>query len=420
MSYRTTLLQKRVSSATDALQEFRSARDDAFPLVLVPDDRWCCSCMLAVPSGPHCILHRWGKDIDPEHMAQPGLHLCSPACERIAYCVTQQACTYNAPVKSCPTADNVMVDCDLTLMFMIGPDPIRVKKFVYNLGARRFDEFLFAAVEEGIRHLIRSCLHTEVYELRGNSDERVRETLDELNRKFNLFGVDFQSAAITDVKFKPELQNTLQSTTEFKAKIGEEEKKHKNLMNQIDNQQTRDVVELDKQNIRSIQDSKARRDRLLIDRDRIGTETKGRAEVAIEEANNYAVVRKVRAESEKNVAQTQGMQKLEEAVAVAGAKDKAARIQVDQETKTLIYESEQRLANSKNQADALIAEAQAEEKAAGPLKLKREYQLKMAQLEVLGGLAQNTNIVISGDMGDRLIDKMLAQNIVGDISLTDS
>lgn len=66
-----------------------------------------------------------------------------------------------------------------------------------QLGARRFDEFLFAAVEEAIRHLIRTCMHTEVYELRGNSDDRVRLTQRELNKKFQPFGVSFQVCALS-------------------------------------------------------------------------------------------------------------------------------------------------------------------------------------------------------------------------------
>jgi len=32
------------------------------------------------------------------------------------------AITYNAPAQQCPTADNVMVDVDLSLTFVIGPD----------------------------------------------------------------------------------------------------------------------------------------------------------------------------------------------------------------------------------------------------------------------------------------------------------
>lgn len=74
----------------------------------------------------------------------------------VAYIVTQQSCTYNAPVKSCPTKDNVMVDCELTIVFSIGPSPEDVKAFVYNLGAVKFNDFLSAEIEEAIRQLVRA------------------------------------------------------------------------------------------------------------------------------------------------------------------------------------------------------------------------------------------------------------------------
>ena len=60
-----------------------------------------------------------------------------------------------------------MVDVDVAILLQIGPDPEEVKMFCYRLGAKRFDEFMYAAVEESIRHLMRASLHTEVYELKG-------------------------------------------------------------------------------------------------------------------------------------------------------------------------------------------------------------------------------------------------------------
>merc|ERR1719192_1302191 len=73
---------------------------------------------MSIPTGPHCVMHKWGKDDgfneeleDNDFLATPGL-LCCTIGQQIAYVVTSQAVTYNAPVKSCPTADNVMVDCD--------------------------------------------------------------------------------------------------------------------------------------------------------------------------------------------------------------------------------------------------------------------------------------------------------------------
>eukprot|EP01084_Bolivina_argentea_P141953 249417_1 len=194
---KTQLVQDRIASPMDALVRFQNAdmaKADTVPLVLSPDDRYSCSCLLQVPSGVYCVKHKWGDDYDEKNLAQAGL-TCLPSWYRIAYCVTPQSCTYNAPVKSCPTEDNVMVDCDLTLVFMIDPAVDDVKNFVYNLGAHRFNEFLAAATEEGIRQLVRQTPHHKIYELRGGN--LVRSMLDELNDKFKKFGVTFTKAAIT-------------------------------------------------------------------------------------------------------------------------------------------------------------------------------------------------------------------------------
>merc|ERR1719166_513334 len=132
-------------------------------------------------------------------LADAGLK-CAPACYQIAYCVTKQSCTYEGVVKSCPTIDNVMVDCELTLVFQIGPEPEKVRQFVYKLGAPRFNEFLSAAVDEGIRQLVRGEKLENVLELRGSSQAGVRRVMESLNEKFKDFGVSFSRAVITEVR----------------------------------------------------------------------------------------------------------------------------------------------------------------------------------------------------------------------------
>jgi hypothetical protein len=311
-----------------------------------------------------------------------------------------------------------MVDCDLTLVFKIGPAPKKVKEFVYLLGARRFDEFLYAAVEEGIRHLIRTCLHTEIYELRGTTDARVKNTMDMLNKKFGVFGVFFETMAITDVGFSAALQRTLQETTEYKSKIEEQEKKQKNFMDEVLFRQTRELKELEKNNARLIQDLQAKRVRVEIERDKARIEALSKKEVAVTQASATAEVSLVKAHSELKNAKNQGLKKSEEILGVVKAKTLAQRIQVDQEVSTAVYEAEQRLAIAKNQAAALLARAEAEAKAASSLQMKREHDLRMAKLEVLQIMGQNANITVSGAQGDRVLDAILSNDVLGDIKLS--
>lgn len=59
-----------------------------------------------------------------------------------------------------------MVNVDLSLTFKIGPDTEAARKFVYRLGAHRFDELLSAEAEEAIRGLVYSVTHDKVNDLR--------------------------------------------------------------------------------------------------------------------------------------------------------------------------------------------------------------------------------------------------------------
>merc|ERR1719436_1429612 len=123
-------------------------------------------------------MQRFGKDVG---IAPPGGAFRAPF-YRIAYVVTQQSCTYNAPVKECPTSDNVRVGVDVVIVFMIR-DP---SAFVYKLGAVHFDQLLSGAVDEGIRLLVRQQTHQTVRTLRGN---RADKMLTHLNKKFETSGV---------------------------------------------------------------------------------------------------------------------------------------------------------------------------------------------------------------------------------------
>jgi len=101
-----------------------------------------------------------------------------------------------------------MIHADITLVFQI----IDAVKFVYELGAVKFDWLLEAATEERIRALIRGTQHDHIYELRGS---RAIKLLKELNEKFEPFGVHFSDATITNVYLPQTLADTLQKETTF-------------------------------------------------------------------------------------------------------------------------------------------------------------------------------------------------------------
>jgi len=412
---KTNLIQKVIGDIANAIDHFAPQGNNT-PIVLVPKPRWCGSCSMTVPTGPLCILHEWGKDTDPTSFAQTGL---VPACswKEVAYAVQKGAITYNAPVKSCPTADNVMVDCDLVLVFQIGPGAKAVRDFCYKLGARRFDEFLYAAVEEAIRQLVRTCLHTEVYDLKDGQDRRVRDTLAELNKKFSRFGVDFTRMAIIDVRFKKTLQETLQKVTEYGSMIKEQNKKQKHMMDHIEFTRGQKVQELEQMNRRYIQAAQADRTRVEIDRERLQVDAVSRAEVACTKERQHASVAEAQATSLLYTTKAQGLKNQEEVLADVRARERQAKIKVAQQCKSSIYASTARRDAAKAEGEAVILDARAEEAAAASLKIMREHELRMAKMEVLQAMASNNKIVISGEQGDKLINELMDNSIMGNVTL---
>ncbi|MES1909105.1 MAG: hypothetical protein MHM6MM_001907 [Cercozoa sp. M6MM] len=411
---RTTLTQESVATAADALERFNDeARNGRLPLVLIPEERNCCSCMLTVPSGVHAILHKWGADanagVEGGELAPAGLH-CLPAYYKVAYVVSQQSCTYNAPVKACPTKDNVMIDCDLALVFRIGPTPADVKKFVYTLGASRFNEFLSSATEEGIRQLVRETPHQQAYELRGGN--LVRHMIDELNKKFSKFGVTFTSAVITDVRLPGDLAHTLQATTEFDSKIKDSEKEHEHNVKVIDFDSAQKIEEQQKDFDLKILKVEARRDRALVDREKLATDARGRLDVAVTQAQETAAVQEKNALSEKHVVKLTGQKEGAEKTAAAGARAERIKISADKDAEARIQESEMRVKAAEDRARALRTEADAEKLGSQSLRAIREHKLAMARAEVLEILSRSQRIVISGDQGDKLINSILDSGIL--------
>jgi len=419
---KTQIVARNIGDPADSARIFNSAsRNDEVPVVLVPSSRWWCSCYYTVPSGVSCITQRFGKDCDPEiegvrQLADAGL-ICAPACYQIKYCVTRQSCTYDAPVKACPTIDNVMVDCELTLVFQIGPEPNLVRDFVYKLGAQRFNEFLAAATDEAMRQLVRGEKLENVLELRGSSQSGVRRVMDSLNHKFQPFGVRFLRAVIKEVRLGRQLESLLEKTTNFRTKIKDIEKEHEVEMKKIGFDYEQRRAELDRDYDRRLQDIEADMNVALIDREKQKVAANSRMEVAVTKAEEDQAVALQKANADLNVVTLKAQQENENLLAKINAKCEAEKIAAQREAQVAIEESAQLIEAAKDTAEALVTEAQSEGKAAGPLKSVREWELTMAKMEVQEAMARRSKIVVSGATGTRLLDSMLDTSILGDIKL---
>jgi len=418
---RTIVGQRNIDSPSDAQRVFNTASVMNLPIVLVPADRWWCSCYYTVPSGVSCITQRFGADCDDQvngvrQLAEPGLQ-CAPSFTQVKYCVTKQACTYEAPVKSCPTIDNVMVDCELTLMFQIGPEPQKVRDFIYKLGAVRFNEFLSAAVDEAMRQLVRGEKLENVLELRGSGQAGVRRVMESLNGKFKAFGVSFTRAVINNVRLGSMLEKLMEDTTNFRTKIKDIEKEHDVEMKKVNYDYEQRRAELDRDYDRRLQDIENDMNVALIDRKKLKIAAESKKEVNITKANENRSVQRLKAQADLDVSTLQGKETNEALLAKVNSKAEAEKIAAERDCKVRIAESEAMVKVAEDNAEALRTEANAEGQAAASLKTVREWELQMAKLEVSELMARKSKVVISGANGDRLLASWLPKTILGDISL---
>lgn len=308
--------------------------------------------VLRIPSGVHALMTKHGKYIG---IVRAGRHILPPW-YRVAYMVTQQSTGYNAPVKDCPTSDNVMVKVDLVLVFHVS-DP---EKFVYMLGAEKFGALLASAAEEAIRGLVRAVSHHQAYELRGKG---ANEMIASLNAQFQTYGVAFTTATVTNVVLPNELASALENQTVIEAKKKEQEKTQEYKLRVLQDQEALNRAELNKQNERMAADEEAKREREKIMKETV----------------------EIEALKEKRVAEILAQQEASVAELKAEGKLKAARLE----------------------AEMLTVTATAESEAAEKLTAQRAYELESERLRVLGGIASNRNIVISGDNGDNLIAQIV-------------
>ena len=153
----------------------------------------CCDLKFDIPTGLTTLEESCGKSTG---VMLPGAQWCYCCTRRVACMLTQAIVNYNAPVHNCPTKDNAYINLDLYFSFRMPRDEDRVKNFVYRLGAARFDELLYAEIDEGIRNFVNGIWLSQVFDLKG---EMAQKMIKDLNSKFDYFGVNFENCSVTNV-----------------------------------------------------------------------------------------------------------------------------------------------------------------------------------------------------------------------------
>eukprot|EP00742_Colponemidia_sp_Colp-10_P000838 GILJ01000908.1.p1 GENE.GILJ01000908.1~~GILJ01000908.1.p1 ORF type:complete len:433 (+),score=85.02 GILJ01000908.1:50-1300(+) len=404
---RTRLIQLDIRDVSDASRIFQDRRtDDQVPLVAVVSPSFgCCTPYLNIPSGVKCMMQKWGRDIG---VVAAGLMCCVPWYKRVVYVLNQTSITYNAQVAQCPTQDNVMVHVDISLVFKVGATDKDAYAFIYQLGAHRFDELLCATSEEAIRGLVYSVPHTRILDLR---EEFAVKMLEEMNEKFQTYGVVIYNAKITNVQLPPDLASTLQETTAYTSKVQEQIKKQENALRVILDEQTLKMTQLQREQEKELQVAQNAKDRALIEREEKLVSVQSEFNVAVTLAEQTASVNQTKAMAEKAVAEAQGQKKVAELVAKTQAEALDSKISSEQQLATTQIESQSLVEATEAFAAAMLEEARAEEQSKAQLAEYRAYNLEITKASILQKLAASTKLVYSGSTGETIL-----QNIVASVS----
>jgi regulator of protease activity HflC (stomatin/prohibitin superfamily) len=155
---------------------------------------------------------------------------------------------YDAPVQKCPTKDNAYVDVDIHFTFRLPQNNEKlVHQFVYRLGAGRFDELLAAEVEENIRNFINTIFLHQVFDLKS---DMANDMMQQLNHKFNKYGIMFEQCNVTGVFVNPQLINALTEKTKLKIELKNHQKEQENLKLTLENEEQQKLTLLENKNRR--------------------------------------------------------------------------------------------------------------------------------------------------------------------------
>lgn len=390
-------VQKPVSSIQDAVSVFSTKLDTGeIPLVLVPAHRQSWNLWVTIPTGIFCLRQIFGKDAG---VADVGAAFWPPG-YRIAYIVTMQACTYNAPVRACPTQDNVRVHIDVVLTFAIR-DP---GKFVYKLGAVHFDQLLAGAVDEGIRLLVRKQTHQTVRSLRGN---RADAMLAHLTNKFSESGVSFSACTITSVTLPDSLERSLENTTEMDKAMKAAKRQQEYEVRQIEQAADMDLNQLTRQHENVIMQEQGKKQAAQNYHRKKLEKTTEELRVAMINAQQDAEVKKMQLTGVLERTHKSMQLERNEGVSIAEAKAESVRVTADNDFYKRQAEADAEREKMIGEAESIRLDAEAEKTASQHLTHKRRHLIDMREKDVIMKLAEKSKFNLIGGAGDTLVDAVM-------------
>lgn len=334
---------------------------------------------------------------------EPGLHWMPPY-YRIAYVVSKQAATYDAPVALCPTSDDVRVNVDLVVVFSV----CNPSEFIYRLGAANFDDFLHGAVDEGIRMLVRKESHKTVYSLRG---DRADFMLEMLNDKFKNAGIKFTDVKVTTVWLPDELADSLENTTRYAKSKEKLERENEYEMLQIRQSSDMAIEEIKRKSEQVLVSEAGRKKRAELEFEQRSVKAEEDGRINMIEAETQVEVQKMAVLTQLSRTKTELETYRVTELAKADAQAAATKIKAEMDFEAATIEAGWQQEKMICDAEATKHEADAEALASKCLVAQRKHELSTREKTILAGLAAKGDFNLTGSAGDTIVGAMMSGNI---------
>merc|ERR1719411_1833790 len=383
----TEFYQKDIGSPASAPEHLarveRMGGNRMLPIVMRPS-RSGMSFWLSIPQGFKAIVAVHGRH---QGVWGAGWHY-APPWVTIPFLVSEAHFVYDTPVKECPTADNVMVTIDISLVVRIdtspGPDGKHAALFAFcdTLGPQQLSPQLNAFQEEAVRDMARNRRYHEIYDLMdAQHDKQLENTRRNLNNHFGEYGIEITEIAVTNVHFnnpdfvtdmaQPAIYrqqdefNKLEQSFQLKViKIRETEMKEKQVRKE-------DLEKFEAGLQRNVQEITKKLNKIRADtsRELADIQEKEKAEILNIQSESNLEVSKIRRERDVSIAKIRSSGKAE-----ADAIEVETRVYVEK------LKADAAVQIAKNRAVALDHQARAESDTAKALVQKRDYDQKFKHL----------------------------------------
>lgn len=174
----------------------------------------------------------------------------------------------------------------------------------------------------------------------------------------------------------------------------------------LSDQASQELETICRTNARREQDLLAQCQRYEIEHKERVDELTGASTVREMEAKSAMEVQIARAKGDFDVAAKEGEREAEMILRGAQIECDKRKFTVEEQARVRILESEAELAAAKNNADALVAVAEAENNSTKGLETKRKYELEWQRLSVLKDLASTGRRFFSGPAGQSMLREM--------------